>query len=478
MKSSICSKRLLVGVVLCLSGTPHAFLAAQSSSGPQMTLSPGSNIQSAVDQSPENTTFTLLAGTYRLQSVAPKNGDAFVGAGAVILNGSTVLSFQADSKGSGFWVADAQAIPQPMGPCDDTHPLCGNIQDLFIDSVLQTPATALQGLKPGFWYLDRDKNKAYLPGDPSGHLIEMGMKSYAFYGSAKGVKISRVIVEKYASIAQQGAIGDIKEGMGWIVDAVEARWNHGAGVELGDGSTLSNSFIHHNGQLGIALGGVNCKAIANEIAWNNYAGYLPSWEAGGSKFWATTNLVVQQNYVHDNRGPGLWTDFNNVGTLYEKNIVINNLNEGIKHEISFSATIRYNTVKGNGNTPTIWGNNAQIELQNSSGSVIYGNTVEVPATNGNGIVLMNQIRCCSTLGAWVAANDSVHDNTITYLGGNGWSGIVDDTTGGKAVGNLFDANRYILPANPGSRSYWVWFSYMTWEGLKAAGEEATGKCCN
>jgi hypothetical protein len=31
--------------------------------------------------------------------------------------------------------------------------------------------------------------------------------------------------------------------------------------------------------------------------------------------------VVRGNYVHDNNGTGMWTDTNNIHTLYEDNLV-------------------------------------------------------------------------------------------------------------------------------------------------------------
>jgi hypothetical protein len=228
----------------------------------------------------------------------------------------------------------------------------------------------------------------------------------------------------------------------------------------------------------MALGGINCQALSNEDSWNNYAGFSNTWEAGGSKFWTTTNLLVQGNYVHDNNGPGLWTDFENVGTVYTENIVINNLLEGIKHEVSYSSTISNNTVMGNGNTSTVWLWNAQIELQNSSDGEIYGNTVEVPTGGGNGIALINQNRGSGTLGPFVAANDHVHDNTVTYMGSNGYSGIVDDTGGSSPIGNSFDSDRYILQVGSRSLGLWDWFGPMDWNGLQAAGQEPNGTCCN
>jgi hypothetical protein len=163
--------------------------------------------------------------------------------------------------------------------------------------------------------------------------------------------------------------------------------------------------------------------------------------------------------------------------LYENNIVINNLGNGIQHEISYNAIIRNNIVKGNGNNPsvvTLW-QGSQIMVQNSSNVEVYGNTVEVPPAGGNGIGLMNQNRGSGTLGPWVAANNYVHNNTVMYLGTQGYSGIVDDTGGSTAVGNQFDFDHYILQ-NGGN--HWTWFSTMNWKGFQAAGQELHGSCCN
>ena len=476
MKRFISLFRTLVGIWLQFSLGWGVSLAAQT---PTVTLSPGDNIQAAVTAALPGTTFVLLQGVYRMQSVAPLDGDVFTGQGNVVLNGSQILTFQLDPAGSGHWVASATASTVNHGGCQNAYPLCGYTQDLFIDNVLQTPVSSSRAIPPGSWYFDRAHNSVYLPSNPAGHLVELGMTQYAFYGGATGVTISNLTVEKYAAPAQTGAVGGntILSANGWVVNNVESRWNHGRGISLGgSNSQILNSFIHHNGQLGISLYGSNSQAVNNEISWNNYAGFDAAWEAGGSKFWATTNLVVKSNYVHDNKGPGLWTDNNNVGTLYDGNTVINNLDEGIKHEVSYSAIIRNNTVKGNGNTSTVWLWNAQIEIQNSSNVQVYGNTVEVPSGGGNGIALINQNRGSGTQGPWVAANNYVYGNTITHLGKNGASGYVDDTGSPMQPGNKFDSDHYILKS--GGNVHWSWPGGLDWAGFLAKGQEAHGACCN
>ncbi len=120
------------------------------------------------------------------------------------------------------------------------------------------------------------------------------------------------------------------------------RNNHGPGITFNSNWIVRNNYIHKNGQLGIGGSGENILVEANEISENNQAGFDTGWEAGGSKFAYTTNLTVRNNYVHDNLGPGLWTDIDNINTIYEENIVTYNNNAGIKHEISFDVIIRNN----------------------------------------------------------------------------------------------------------------------------------------
>jgi len=84
---------------------------------------------------------------------------------------------------------------------------------------------------------------------------------------------------------------------------------------------IIGNYIHHNSQIGIDSNniststGKNIVVDFNEIAYNDYRrDFDPGWEAGGTKFWATSNLKVTNNYVHDNIGAGLWSDTDNINT--------------------------------------------------------------------------------------------------------------------------------------------------------------------
>src|SRR5207253_1633768 len=118
---------------------------------------------------------------------------------------------------------------------------------------------------------------------------------------------------KYASPTQFGAIGGQYPGPGWTVQNNEVRLNHGAGIQLGSNATALQNFVHHNGMKGIGTTNTsNVTVNANELAFNSYAGYALYFEGGGAKFSSTNDLTVIGNYSHDNYGPILWTDTDNL----------------------------------------------------------------------------------------------------------------------------------------------------------------------
>ena len=88
----------------------------------------------------------------------------------------------------------------------------------------------------------------------------------------------------------------------------------------------------------------------------------------------------------------MWTDIDNIHTLYENNVVAHNTMGGISHEISYDAIIRNNTLIGNGaDDPRSWWWGNEINIQNSQHVDVYGNRVDMTG-GGNGIVLIQQNR--------------------------------------------------------------------------------------
>jgi hypothetical protein len=429
--------------VLILSGTLQC-RPLPANAQTTIALNPRQNIAAIVNSAPAGTTFLFSPGTYRMQSIVPKDNDIFHGNGAAILNGAQLLAMEPDD---GRWsvLAPQGPIAQPTpSHCGEHYPLCWIFNDLFIDDQVQAPVQSLAALGAGQSFYDEASKKLYIATNPAGHKVELGTTMFAFSGMATGVYIDHLIVEKYASPILGGAVGGANaRAHSWTVLKVEARWNHAIGISLGAGSLIEACNAHHNGQMGITAHGENIAILNNEIAFNNYAGYNKDWGAGGTKFSGTSNLVVRSNYVHDNLGQGLWTDIDNIHTLYEKNTVVNNTGEGIRHEISYDAIIRHNLLRGN---------KAGIVVVLSPNVEVYGNVVEVPADGTDGIRLANGSRGVGQFGPHVAHDDHVHNNIVTYLGPAGRSGLSGPLA--SATGMIFDSNEYHILGGRGK--HWLW----------------------
>ncbi len=430
---------------------PASISEQQASAGTTIQLKPGDNIQAAVDKAPAGTKFMLQPGTYRLQVVRPKDRQQFIGQPGTVVNGAMIVTgwrLDGDTK---LWVADG--LPDPLrrtGRCGKGVTKCSFREDLFVGGKRQERVESKEELSPGKWYFE--DGTAFLAADPGNALVELSVKPAAFYGDADGVVLRNFTIEKYASAAQEGAI-DARRGANWQIVDMTVQWNRGVGLYMGNRMKVLRGAVIHNGQLGI--GGKNDFGVVDgvEIAYNNYAGFSASWEAGGSKFVYTDGLTVRNNCVHDNNGPGLWADIDNINIVYEGNKVFRNANDGIKHEISYKSVIRNNLVAENGFGHDIWLWGSQILIQNSSNVEVYGNTVYVAPEYGHGISIVQQDRGTGRYGPRVSYNNNVHDNTVVFIGRKGATGIVTDydtEAFWKESNNIFKANKYfgVAPNRP------------------------------
>jgi hypothetical protein len=437
----------------------------------QVTVAPGDDVAAVVAQSPEGFTFIFMPGVYQLQQIRPKNGDVFLGQPGAILSGARLLTtFIREGR---FWVATGQSQQgQLNGECVPEHPACIYPEDLFFDDRPLLHVANLSSVVPGAWFFDYPNHKIYFADDPHGHKVETSVARSAFSGPASGVTIRGLIVEKYAVPAQFGAIGDQHPGPNWTVAGNEVRWNHGAGMNIGNGSHATGNHIHHNGQKGLGSSGAKVVVDGNDISFNSWAGYNPSWETGGAKFALTTGLLVTGNSVHDNNGPGLWTDIDNIDTVYENNTVFQNKGPGIQHEISYAAVIKNNVVRFNGVPKTTWLWGGQIMIQNSRDVQVYGNVIDIAADRGNGITIIQQNRGSGAYGPHLAVNNSVHNNTIICRGPWGLSGAIADYESDSMVAtgnNKFDYNTYHVTGL--AATHWNWAAPKTWLAMHQVMQE-------
>ena len=445
--------------------------AATQTSPEWIVLRPGDDIAAALKEHPENTTFWLTAGEYRGQhGMEPKDGQRLIGEEGAVLNGSTVLTQW--TKDGDVWHHDG--LPAPMfhsGRSSDGEDTALLREDLFINDTLYQRVGSKSELGAGKWFYEN--GKAFIVDDPRGKLVEYSGHDSAITGSAANVVIENIVVEKYATRAQVGAI-DGKNGTDWTLTDVEAYWNHGRGLSLGEGMTVKGGAFSHNGQLGI--GGIGSGAVVDgvEVAHNNYAGFSYGWEAGGIKFVKSDGLVVRNSYIHDNVGVGIWGDWDNTNILIENNVVLDHEGMGIQYECSYTATIRDNIVgmsRQDGYQVGWWASN--ILLQNSSGNTVEGNLVL--ADRGQGINVSQQVRKDGVYGAHLGTDNIVSDNLIVHSADKGKNGVGGDYLREILYSphNQFEGNTYLVPDDGGR--YWQHDGSKDWDAIQKAGIENEGR---
>ncbi len=385
--------------------------------------------------------------------------------------------------------ADPTVVEQSPGTSGtSTSTGCAGVQLRPGDSIQQAvdahPAGTTFCLAAGTYRRQhvRPKHGNSFIGEPGAVLDGEGAATLAFDRTADHVTIRGLTIQHYANPAQVGAIqagghNPADSRTGWVVEDNVVQRNAGMGIRIGSDMVVRNNRILRNEQLGI--GGIGDRTVVegNEIAYNNpNRAFDPGWEAGGSKFVLTNDLVVRGNHVHSNVGPGLWTDWRNTNTLYEQNLVEGNTGEGIFHEVSYAATIRHNTVRRNGLGHRSWCYGSGILVAHSSDVTVQGNVVE---DNWNGITAIQQAR-----GDHKLRNLHVTGNTIVVTqryardgSGNGaYAAAVCDDTGDTSVftssNNRFTANSYrLVDADTG---WWEWRGRRTWSGWRGIPQDSSG----
>lgn len=181
------------------------------------------------------------------------------------------------------------------------------------------------------------------------------VNQYAFTGKASGVTIKYLTVRGFAAPHDEGVVNH-DSGDGWVIEHNLIENNAGAGMMAGAGQQVRGNCLRRNGQYGINAfkSGNTITGLlieGNEIVGNNTG----DWEArkpgcgctGGMKFWAVNGADVRDNWIHDNRGPGMWADTNNNDFMIEGNLIEANDGAAIVFETSYNAVIRHNTMRRN-----------------------------------------------------------------------------------------------------------------------------------
>jgi hypothetical protein len=422
----------------------------------------GTDIQKVINLNPAGTRYLVRRGVYRLQSIQPKDRDTFEGEPGAILNGARVITrFQ---PAGSVWVASAPRVLEERGrvPCRSGEPACQYVEELFFDDARLGRVSSLGDVRHGTWYLDGATGNIYVGDNPNGKRVELSEMPFAFRSASNGVAIRGFTIEKYANAAQNGAIHAI--GQGWTIERNEIRLNHGAGVFVAARGILRSNRIHHNGQLGIGGDGPELLLENNEVTDNNTANFDflgTDGEAGGIKIVQSTGLVIRNNFIHRNNGPGIWLDTDNVTWRIEGNRLSGDRLAGILIETSYAGIIRSNILEREGHPidparSTLWWC-AAISIHSSRDVEVYGNTL---IGSGNGIGIISSERGSGKLGAHSASGIRVRENVVIGVTSTAAGVVADIATphvnAYSAWQNLFTGNRYLLRA--GSPEAFTWYT--------------------
>jgi hypothetical protein len=319
-------------------------------------------------------------------------------------------------------------------------------EDLFVDDTLYRRVASIYEAGPGTWFYDAQTHEAVLGIVPSGRKIEISREVLAIGGNAQNLSIRGLTIEKYATAPQEGAVHG-HSGKNWRLSNLVVRWNHGSGLNIGEGFLVEGGRVYQNGQLGIGGGAAHGAIIQGvEIFGNNYAGYDVYWEAGGVKIAVSRDVTMIGNYVHHNDGVGLWGDIDMVGTRYVGNLVVENTQSGIMHEISYRAVIEGNVLLRNGQAGRAHLTPSQILIQNAQDVHARCNYVEVGTGVGNGITMVYENRGTGILGPWDTRNNVISHNTIVHLDSGGINGFTTNVNKAVAIRwrNTWENNEYIV----------------------------------
>lgn len=457
---------------------------ASSCTGTQ--VSAGADLVAKVNAAASGSTVCIGPGRYRITGqLSPRAHVTLWGNGAVV-DGSVPLTGWVASGATWYVAGKLPAAYSKTGACENntTNP-CQIAEQVFQDDVRLVRVMSLSAVKAGTFYQDFAANRVYVGSNPAGHVLAMAKTRTALASSAGYVTIKNLVFEKFASLAQRGAV--LANGPSWTITGNTMRNNHGVGLLLSlSNSTVvkGNSFVN-NGQLGLGVGSSQGVVISgNTITGNNRDGFwMADWESGGMKGTASS-ATVSGNVVRGNYGVGLWFDVDSKTVTIDGNTVSGNIADGIRVEISYNVIVRNNVVTGNGNSfGSIRGGGtslfacAGITVNTVSGIQIYGNTV---SGNINGIGLQKRDRGSGIHGLRDLVNAVVHDNNVTMTSGSavgqGTSGLVvlgTDTSAFTSKGNKFTHNTYTLDSTSARRFAWM-KAYSTLSVWKSYGNDTTG----
>lgn len=273
------------------------YLNGPSSAPPgAITVSAGDNSAEFQNQMPADTTYWFAAGTHTFatglygvyNTIAPGDGDVFIGAPGAILDGSGYYNHYAFEGAADNVTIEYLTIQDYNAPGGDA---------------------SVQAAQGTGWDVEHDTIQDNLPGT--------------------GVYLGTDDTAQYDCLTGNGEYG-----FGAYSPYNESPITGGP----------SNTVVSHNE---ISYNDVcNWEDVASFPITPPSAcggvGYVGCGCSGAGKFWETLNSVYDDNYEHNNYSAGAWWDTNNAGADIEGNYISDEYGPGIIYEISYNFFIKDN----------------------------------------------------------------------------------------------------------------------------------------
>ena len=373
----------------------------------------GQDLQAAADDAGDGATVCLAAGVHREAMLVPLPGQRVLGLPGAVMSGARDMT-AADWTSQLLHPADRLPLlahwtdlPQ-LAAIRETHgeilrggnPLHAYPHELFVNDVTRLAQVgsldALNGANQ--WWFDVEQDRLWTTVDPAKVAsLELSTTPFAIGPDPDtgrfpdDVEVANLVVEKYANAAQVAAVGgpaDVDAAGDtndrWVIRRVESRLNHGCGIRVANGGRVEGSISAHNGQIGVCgtafevANRLDMTIIDNEVHDNLELDFDPDWEGGGMKIVEIDGVLIANNWVHDNRGYGIWVDGEASNGVIRSNLAEGNERTGIFYEISYDGLIQWNVARYNGpaEDPEAGDMGAGIEVSESEGVRVLENVVD------------------------------------------------------------------------------------------------------
>ncbi|MBX6388513.1 MAG: right-handed parallel beta-helix repeat-containing protein, partial [Frankia sp.] len=430
------------------------------------------SVQAAVDAAPEGAVIYIRNGVYR-ESVYPKSGQTLQGesrTGARI-SGANLVDPSWWHQDGQYWYFDD---PWPLrGRVDArwdgvTPDINAQAVDLLHrDDVPMVHKQQLSQVGPDDFWIDYTARRVYIAADPAGHRFELAVRRHGVGDASRttrDVTLQNLTVEKTATGFHEGGI---EMDAGWVVRDCLVLGHHGRGISttvdnaiIGTVTPFTNPYpgggerssqqegrsgsmqVLYSGSLGIGGSGWlgqpdrfgnpsskesetttaeysnNIRISGVEIGYSNTQRFSYWDEGGGIKLLLRKDVVVENNWIHDSFGAGVWFDTNNRDIVVTGNLIEDNYATGVWYEANpgpfqGGVLISKNTLRRNGNVPEgatrdydQRGQYGGIFLSDSANVEVADNYIETGTIGGFGIAQHHG-------GRVTPANYNIHHNVIS-----------------------------------------------------------------